>query len=350
MKTLIISKQEVNELLPLNELINKLREAYILDFANKIVKPQKISSQISKTSMVASMPGYLPNFSTFTVKVNVKVPNNISLGLPFLSGVILLFDIQTGQLLSIMDSSLITAMRTGAAGAIGVDCLANVHANKIAVIGAGLQAEWQIKALHAIGRVNEVFIYDVVKEQSIKFANKLKSWNISHTITSSIKSGLKSCNIAITTTQSKSPIITTDMLSKGLHINAFGADQPGKAEIDADVFNQSLIALDDKELAFSCGPLNVANQQQLLSSKNSYIEIGEILQNKSKGRSSHEQITVFGNVGLAFQDLVACSIIYKNALRLKKGSWINLDGSLDYPSITSNPTSEEKKSIRRAKR
>jgi len=332
MKTLVISKQEISHLLPMPELIQGIREAYVTYSSDKTVKPQRTTSQIDETSIVVNIPGYLPGSPLFTVKVNIKVPNNLSIGLPFLTGTILLIDKKNGQLLAVMDSGLITAMRTGAAGAIGVECLANSDAQQVAVIGAGIQAEWQIKALHAVRRVSRLYIFDIVKSQSKKLSDKISSeLGIPTFIASSIKEAIDPSNIAIVTTQSKTAIITSDMLHAGLHINAFGADQPGKMELDADTLNKSLVIVDDKNLAITDGALNVAHKNGLLTPNQKYSEIGEVITNKLAGRSSKEQTTVFGNVGLAFQDLVACSIVYKNALKFGKGSWINLDSSINLP-------------------
>ncbi|MBV9576164.1 MAG: Gfo/Idh/MocA family oxidoreductase [Gammaproteobacteria bacterium] len=199
---------------------------------------------------------------------------------------------------------------------------------KIALIGAGVQAEWQIKALHAIDRVSRVCIYDINKNQSKQLSQKLeKELKIPSFIASSEKEAIDQCNILIIATPSKKPIITSKLLHSGLHINAFGADQPGKVELEADVINKNLIVVDDKKLALTHGALNVAFKNNQLDLDHPISEIGEILAHK-KGRSSTEEISIFGNVGLAFQDLVACSIVYKNALKLGKGSWIDLDNSL----------------------
>jgi ornithine cyclodeaminase/alanine dehydrogenase-like protein (mu-crystallin family) len=329
MKTLVISKQEISSLLSMSELIQEIREAYVVYSQDKTVKQQRTTSQINETSIVVNMPGCLPGSSMFTVKVNTKVPTNLSVGLPFLIGTILLIDQKTGRLLAIMDSGPITAMRTGAAGAIGVECLANPNAKSIALIGAGVQAEWQIKALHAIGRVSNLYIYDMNQSQSKKLSHQLSNeLGIYTHIASSIKEAISQSDIAIITTPSKNPIITSDILHSGLHINAFGADQPGKVEIDAEVLNKNLVIVDDNDLALTDGTLNVAYKNKLLTPNQHYPEIGEVIQNKLVGRSSKEQITIFGNVGLAFQDLIACSLIYKKALNLKKGTWIDLDNSI----------------------
>lgn len=326
MKTLVISKKEIPLLLSMPELIAGIRDAYVSYSCNKTVQPQRITSQINDTSIVVNLPGYLSEETMFTVKVNVKVPTNVSIGLPFLRGSILLIDQNNGQLLALMDSGLITAMRTGAAGAIGVESLANPNSNRVALIGAGVQGEWQIRALHAIGRVSCVSIYDLMNQRARELSDQLSTeLKIPINITSSIEEAVHQSELVILTTQSKTPLLIEGMLKPGLHVNAFGADQPGKVEIEAEVFNQSLVVVDDKKLALTDGALNVAYKNKQLMPQNMFLEIGDVIANPFVGRSSKEQVTVFGNTGLAFQDLVACSIIYKNALKNCMGSWIDLD-------------------------
>lgn len=326
MQTLVISKKDIPALLPMSQLIERISNAYVIYSTQKTVKPQRVTTQVDETSVVINLPGYLPDVSQFTVKVNVKVPSNPSKGLPFLRGVIHLFDQHTGQLLAIMDSALITAMRTGAAGACGISSLANPSSHRVALVGAGVQAEWQIKALCAIREISQITIYDIIDSHSLQLAKTLHSeLQIKVDIVSSAKEAIQQSDIVIVTTQSKTPIITTDMLHPGLHINAFGADQPGKVELAAEVFKENRVIVDDLSLALSDGALNVAYKNQLLDSNPVYPEIGEVISNPACGRLSAEEITIFANVGLAFQDLVACSIIYENAVKLEKRYEINLD-------------------------
>lgn len=326
MKTLIISKQEIPALLSMPELIVGIRDAYVSYSLNKMVQPQRITSHINDTSIVVNLPGYLSEIPMFTVKVNVKVPTNLSIGLPFLRGSILLLDQNNGQLLALMDSGLITAMRTGAAGAVGVESLANPESNRVALIGAGVQGEWQIRALHAIDRVSCVYIYDLISQRARELSNQLSTeLKISTYIASSIEEAVQQSELLILTTQSQTPLMTKGMIKPGLHVNAFGADQPGKVEIEAEVFNQSFVVVDDKKLALTDGTLNVAHKNKELAPRKTFLEIGDVLSNQFVGRSSNQQVTIFGNTGLAFQDLVACSIIYKNALKNGMGSWIELN-------------------------
>lgn len=109
-----------------------------------------------------------------------------------------------------------------------------------------------------------------------------------------------------------------------MHINAFGADEAGKAELGGEVFSESLLVVDDRDLSLSDGVLNVAAGAGRLRGDVVHAEIGEVLAGARAGRTSDEQVTVFGSVGLAFQDLVACQLIYERAAASGSGVWVSL--------------------------
>ncbi|GMA62630.1 hypothetical protein NZD89_22830 [Alicyclobacillus fastidiosus] len=96
------------------------------------------------------VPGAIARIPAYTVKVHAKYPNNPSVGLPAIQGIIQLFDSMTGGLLAILDSPLVTGHRTAAAGAVAVDTLAKEHASTVAIIGAGFQGEMQFKYLQQL--------------------------------------------------------------------------------------------------------------------------------------------------------------------------------------------------------
>lgn len=172
-------------------------------YSNSNIKTQKTIHQIEDTTVVITSPGWLPDSPLITVKVNAKSPSNAELGLPFMMGTILLLDQKTGQLLAVMDSGLITAMRTGAAGAIGVEYLAQNKSGKLALIGAGMQAEWQVKAININQKISHVTLYDIVDNRAEKLAIKLQDeMNIKTTVVDSVSDALKDNDVIITTTQS----------------------------------------------------------------------------------------------------------------------------------------------------
>jgi len=212
-------------------------------------------------------------------------------------------------------------MRTCAAGAIGVAALARTNTNKVAVVGCGDQGGWQLRALHSIGRLHAAWVYDTSTERANQLAKTLTvELDVPIRSVSKLSEALEQAEIVITATQSVEPLITCDLVKPGMHINAFGADEPGKVEIDSAVFLKSTVVVDDRSLSLSDGTLNVAHKRGEITGQNIHAEIGEVLAGKRPGRRNDDQVTIFGSVGLAYQDVAACSLVYRRALSAKLGT------------------------------
>lgn len=313
-ETLLLGRDQIASLLTMPELIEGLKDAYVSYARERGVRPQRCVARVEESSVVVNVPGSLAGASAFTVKVNVKVPSNRSLGLPFLLGTILLIDQATGIPLAVLESGLITAMRTAAAGAIGVLALARPDASRIAVFGAGVQGAWQLRALRAMGRLSEAWIYDVAPGVARSLSEELsRELEVPVHTAPTPQAAMCAADVLICVTPSRTPIITSDLLKPGLHVNAFGADEPGKVELDVENLAGARIVVDDRDLALTHGALNVASSAGVAGPETISAEIGEVLAGSRPGRTSPDELTIFGNVGLAFQDLVAARLVYEKA-------------------------------------
>ena len=106
----------------------------------------------------------------------------------------------------------------------------------------------------------------------------------------------------------------------GLHITTLGPDQPGKVELSADLLEAALVVVDDRRLATEMGAVAGAG----LDEKIIHAELGEIISGARRGRRSAQDVTIFGSVGLAFQDLVSAWTAYNVALKAGLGTEFDL--------------------------
>jgi alanine dehydrogenase len=127
------------------------------------------------------------------------------------------------------------------------------------------------------------------------------------------------CDILVTTTPSREPIVMDEWISDGTHINAIGADAPGKEEIDPRILKRARIVVDDIAQASHSGEINVPFSKGLLSEKDIFCELGEIITGKKKARTRDSDITVFDSTGLAIQDVATANMVYQKALKEKMG-------------------------------
>ena len=144
------------------------------------------------------------------------------------------------------------------------------------------------------------------------------------TAANNIQGCVAGADIVVTTTPSRKPIVQSSWIKDGVHINAIGADAPGKEELDPKVLKRARVVVDDLEQASHSGEINVPIAKGLFKLKDIHATLGEIIAGKKKGRTSPREVTVFDSTGLAIQDTAAASLIYKAAVKKKLGRWMRI--------------------------
>jgi len=139
-----------------------------------------------------------------------------------------------------------------------------------------------------------------------------------------VKTCVQGADVVSTQTPSETPIVKNDWISPGAHINAIGADAPGKQELDPALLKRAKIVVDDMEQATHSGDVNVPLSQGLLTKEEIYGELGEVIIGTKPGRSSDEEITIFDSTGLSLQDVSAAVKAYKKTKAAKLGRWVTL--------------------------
>ncbi|MET3697041.1 ornithine cyclodeaminase [Bacillus oleivorans] len=318
MQTLLLSRTDVESLLNPLELYPALKSAFGEYSLNRNIPSQRARSILpyENTSAMILFPGISSNIPAYTVKVHAKFPSQP----PSIKGVINLHDIESGQLLAIMDSTYITAVRTGLSGAIGTHLLARKDAKKIAIIGAGVQSKLQLQSLQYFRQISSVFVYDTDIEKARSFVQEMKEeYKTPIVVCNSLAVAVNDADIVISATWSREPFLFSKMLKKGVHITTLGPDEPGKCEVSAELIQKAIFVCDDRQLAVQMGAIGGVG----LSEENIHAEIDEVILNQRLGRTNDNQITIYGSVGLAFQDLVAAWYVYQKARELNKGQHIN---------------------------
>ena len=323
--TLWLNRKDILTCINERQLIRKMREAFIaigdsgLSSHRIRVDLSRIDGASNQASAMILVPGSLPGLSSYTVKVHTKYPENPTNKMPAIQGVIQLFDARNGNLLAIMDSPLITAHRTAAAAVVATDVMARKDSHRVAIIGAGVQGEIQFRYLRRIRQIDLVSVYDVYADKAEEYARSRIQEGLVCQVASSVAEAVKNADIVITATWARSPILYADMIQPGTHISALGADEPGKVEIAYELLQQSLFVCDDRHLATQMGALNTFHGAESLPC----TTLAEVLRNESPGRCSPNAITIFGSVGLPFQDLVAAWDVYKTATGQHIGQYLS---------------------------
>jgi ornithine cyclodeaminase/alanine dehydrogenase-like protein (mu-crystallin family) len=321
MSTLLLTRSEIENLLDIPALLPALKEGFKQYSLNRAIPAQRgrWGLPIEGSSATLLYPGLLPNIPAYTVKVHAKFPNQT----PAIRGLIHLFDVQTGELLAVLESSYLTAMRTGLASALAAHTLARQDARTVAVIGAGTQGRWQLRALEKLRFIKQVLVFDSKAFVAGKFvAEMAREMDAQLVAVNTLGEALIDADIVLSATWSQSPFLHVGMVNEGTHISTLGADELGKAEVSSDLLMQSIVICDDHELAVSQGALGNVG----LTSENIHAELGEVLAQQKTGRQSDDDITVFASVGLAWQDLIAAWQVYVKAKETGMGQRLNFLG------------------------
>ena len=329
-QTLILTQKDILKLVDLKAAIKAVEEAFGQYARGKTQMPAKVYIPLPQyQGDFRAMPAFLERASGQGVCalkwVNVH-PNNRKIGLPTVMGTLILSDPKTGFPLSIMDATYLTSLRTAAAGAVAAKYLARRDSKIVGLVGCGVQAHSQLEALRTLFNIRDVRVWGM-KDREIKdFVQQIQSPHEKILGVSDVRTCVQNADMVVTTTPSRRPLVQFQWLKKGVHINAIGADAPGKEELDPQILKHAKIVIDDWEQASHSGEINLPLNKKVIFKKDIDATIGEIIIGKKKGRVDQREITVFDSTGLAIQDVAVASQIYQFAIKKKIGHWISLIG------------------------
>jgi alanine dehydrogenase len=324
-KTLILTNSEVWRLIDMPEALKAVENAFMLYGKNLVQMPAKIYLHLGKyNGDFRAMPAYIQGMEACGLKwVNVH-PKNRRFGLPCVMAVIILSDPRNGFPLCIMDGTLLTSLRTGAAGGIAAKCLARRDSSVVALVGCGVQARTQLMALKELFRIKSVYVWGNKIEYANKFLKDTEHFRLNVKIKDKISDCVKQADIVVTTTPVRQPIVKSEWIKDGTHINAIGADAKGKEELEPELLKKAKIVVDDRKQAYHSGEINVAVSRGIITEKDIYATLGEVLTGKKKGRVTEKEITIFDSTGLAIQDVAVASLVYKKAVKNKIGRRVGI--------------------------
>ena len=231
-----------------------------------------------------------------------------------------LIDADDGQIIAIIDSFNILGMRTGAAGAVGAKHLSKKDSEVVGVIGTGRQGRIQLRFLTQVRPIKKVYAYSLVSHETEKFCEEMSAeLGISVLASENIEPIVRAVDILVTATTATEPIVKAEWLSPGLHINIIGADDPPKIELEGAALKKAdklVIAAED---CYTVGQMRIPMEEGIISKRDVYGTIGEIIACVKPGRESDDEITIFHSPGVTLQDAAAGYRAYIRAKELGLG-------------------------------
>jgi len=325
METLLLDPDDVAASTEMGEVIDAVESAFAAYADGDTQMPAKSYIDLPQhDGDFRSMPAYIDSdeWEAAGIKwVNSHANNPRKHDLPTVIGTVIYSDPETAFPLSLMDGTGLTRLRTGAAAAVATRYLAAEDATSLGLVGAGIQAYTQLEALARVRKIETVVISDR-REEAIEafiaeFGDKLDIREGSITEAAA-------CDIVSTTTPVTEPIV--EAVGGRTHINAMGADAPGKNEIVFDVVDDATIVIDDYEQCTHSGEINVPWGEGKLDDDDIHGELGDVVTGRVD-RPDPDGVTLFDSTGLAIQDVAAARVIYEHASENDIGTSFALVGT-----------------------
>lgn len=256
------------------------------------------------------------------VKANVNLPGNLArTGRPTVQGALILFDGHTGQPLAVMDSIVLTGIRTAAVAALAAKHLALESARTITIVGCGEQGEAQLRAIRLVRDLQRAYVIDSDGAKALAFADRMSAGlDLQVEATTDLAAAIRESDVCVTCTTSQTPLVFKDHLHPGLFVAAVGADNPAKQEIDAAALAASLVVVDSLAACVGGGDLHHAIKAGVMSETDVHGELSSVVAGRISGRTSADEVIVFDSTGTALQDVAAAFVVYQRSTPASAGA------------------------------
>ena len=326
MNTMILSQAEVKECLPY-ENVNAMVETVFREWGKRnIVMPSKINLDMSRSgfdSWSNAMPAYLASYNIAGIKWIGGYTSNPSKGLPYIMGLIILTDPETGRTLSIMDGVYISDWRTGASAAIAAKYLANGNVKKIALVGAGAQGRTASACIRQIFPSAQIVVADISRERREAFIVEMnEKFHLDILNVPSVENAVSDSEVVILLTTAKTPFVKNEWLAKGSVTLAMGSYQQTE---DSFVLAADKIVVDFWEQAAHRGELKKLVAMGKISAKDIYAELGYIVAGEKPARENPKDRILAIVGGLGAHDVFIAGQTYKKALKKGLGQMVRLN-------------------------
>lgn len=321
----IVTENELKKIAKLDlEVVEAIEEGFSeLEKGNATVPPIMMIPVHDREGEVDIKSAYVKGIDHLAVKVASGFFQNKSLGLPSQSGQMLVISAITGYLKAVLlDNGFLTQVRTGAAGAVAAKYLAPENTEEVGVIGAGVQARFQMEALKLVRdfKTIRMFCLDPEEEKERYVADIKASIGVDVIKCDSVQEVVENSSVVVTTTPSREGFLKPEWLHPGLHITAMGCDTEEKQELEAGVLGKAdILACDLKSQCVRLGELRSGLQQKVISENTPITELGEMINGKKTGRTDAQQITVCDLTGVGVQDTMIAVKVFEIAETLDIG-------------------------------
>lgn len=318
---LVLNSDDLTKSISVLDAMKSVEDAFLLQESGNYNMPNRMHIDFKENTLLL-MPAFIDDF--FSTKLVSVFPGNINKNISVIKGAVLLNDGDTGEPLAVMNGSMLTALRTGAVGGLGITYTTPLNIKSIGLIGAGQQGFHQVLFACTVRNIEKVFIFDPFNKNVQQFIADLKKLlpHIHITVVQSAKECILQSEAIITTTTSNLPVIPNDKdLMTGKHFIGIGSYKPDMREYPDQLFACiDKIIIDTDYAKSESGDILHPLKDGLIKEKDIH-QLGMLINNEIA--INIKGTTFFKSVGMALFDLCIAITIYKNAI--KKGIGTEVD-------------------------
>ena len=309
-KILYLSRAHVESVhLSMSEILHLLEQAFLEKGNGRVEMPPKPGVHTMPDAFIHAMPAYIPAMRSAGIKWVSGYPENFKRGLPYITGLMILNDVETGIPYAVMDCAWITAMRTGAASALAAKYLARPESETVGILACGVQGRTNLEALACLFPIKQVYAYDILPEVQEKFVDEMTNWFDFEVIgVKDPRQAVVESDLVVTSgpiLKHPTPVIKKDWLPPGAYASA--------VDFDSYWTGQALAQMDrvstDDHAQFQYYK-SVGYFQQ---TPDPYADLGELVAGRKPGRLDEKERTLAINLGLAMDDMAVAPTVYRCA-------------------------------------
>ena len=318
---LYLSQADVAKVnLDMATVINLLDTAFREKGAGKVEMPPKPGIHTMPDAFIHAMPAFIPALHSAGIKWVSGYPDNQKLGLPYITGLLILNDVETGIPYSVMDCAWITAYRTGAASSLAARYLARSESKTAGILACGVQGRTNLEALKVLFPIERVYAYDIHPDRTRRYAVEMSAkLNVEVIAVKEPKQAVIESDLVITSgpiLKHPTPTIQKDWLQPG----AFGSAVDFDSYWSPGALSQMDRISTDDHAQF----LYYKSSGYFQTTPDPYADLGEIVAGLKPGRQNPKERTLAINLGLAMDDMAVAPEIYRRAKGMGIGTWLAL--------------------------
>lgn len=318
---LYLSQADVADVgLDMSEIITALEITFRAKGEGRTEMPPKPGIHPATDSFIHAMPAYIPDLKSAGIKWVSGFPDNPGKGLPYISGLLILNDADTGLPLAVMDCVWITAKRTGAATAIGAKYLARPDSQTVGVLGCGVQGRSNVEALNVLFPLKRVMAYDTDPDAARRYAGEVQAQlDLDVRPVKTPREAVSGCDIVVTAgpiLKQPHATIQSGWMEEGAFASLVDFDSYWHADAMAEA---SKFCTDDTDQLRLYQQMGYFQKIPLL-----HADLGELATGSKPGREDAAERTFTANLGLALDDMAVAPLIYQRAKEKGIGTWLPL--------------------------